>query len=601
MARLFDGTDDKITLGIGGLSAVTLVSTRIAVFRLNSTANGGLIATATNAVAQASYFSISSSQIFYGGSGTGSATSTFTVTPSAGWVLVSASKAAGTGPVTFRKYDYATGTWTHEGGAGSVTDGIAAGAGGTVKLGSYFDGTSPFLNGEMAAAAVYGRVLTQAEIENLAHSLAAWRDAGPAGMWVLDQDAVSQPVYDWSGGGANQTAIVGTSAAATSSPVGYGELFIQGTPIRAVHATAAPPVIGAVASIPAPDVSAGVNAHPTPVVGAAIIPTPDVFVGDSPPTNVQPSPILTSALIPTPDISLGIGLHPTPLVGRAVIPTPTVTVPLNPGDDLTGAGQISFNGFKMGSGTPYRWKKLSGWFVDMPDIDNGNVPHPSAHGALSGSKKAQARRVAYEFNVRGSRDEVEQIALNLLAGLPLPEADEETPLAIRVGEQILVGQAACLKRTVEIDRNFRIGLAPGYVLWELSNPRLYSRELLSAVIADGSTVDAFHAGNTSTHPLIRCPGPSLNPEWVIERTLDDGSESVVTVGFNLTVNDGETLVVDPFNGTASIGEEDVGGLLSNASLGIADLVLGRDVSSITYSSELGTAAAATALWRHAHI
>jgi hypothetical protein len=600
VARLFDGVDDKVTCSVGGLSAVTLASTWVAVLRRGANADGDVLSIADGSAAlAANLVAFADGTLAYYGNGVGLAISDLTVTTSSGWVLIAVSKPTGTEAPTWRRYVYSTDTWTHETDDETVADGTAPGGSGTVRIGASYDATS-FFNGEIAAAAIYNRILTQAEIENLAHSLGGWRDAGPAAMWVLDQSATSQAVKDWVGA-ANQTALTGTSVATASSPIGYGEPFIQTTPKRGQHVSAAPAVVQAAASIPAPDVSAGASVDAGLVTGTAIIPTPDVFVGDSPPTNVQPSVVVTSTTIPTPDISLGIGLHPAVLVGRAVIPTPTVSVPLNPGDDLTGPGQISFNGFKMGSGTPYRWKKLAGWFVDMPDIDNGNVPHPSAHGALSGSKYAQARRVAYEFNVRGSRDEVEQIALNLLTGLPLPEADEEVPLAIRVGEQILVGQAACLKRTVEIDKNFRIGFAPGYALWELSNPRLYSRELLSAVVADGATVDAFHAGNNTTHPLIRCPGPTLNPELVIERTLDDGSDAVVTVGFDLTVDVGEVLIVDPLRGTASIGTEDVGGTLSNSSLGIADLVLGRDVSSITYSSENGTAPSATVLWRHAYI
>ncbi|TYB50228.1 hypothetical protein FXF51_56730 [Nonomuraea sp. PA05] len=600
MARTFDGVDDNIQLAIGGLSTVTFASTWVVVFRAASAAEGALIGVANASAGLAGVLNVQANGTFLWFGDGGLAESTLTVVPGDGWALIAVSKPAGANPATFRKYIYSTNTWTSETTADPVNDGAAPGAG-SVRLGAYYDGTLPFFDGQIAAAAIFARALSQAEVENLAHSLGGWRDAGPAAMWVLDQHAVGQQVKDWAGT-ANQSGITGTSVAGSSAPIGYGEPFIQATPKRGQHATADATAVQAAAAIPEPGVSAGATTHPSSVTAAASVPTPDVFVGDSPPTLVQPSPILPVTIIPAPAVTFSTNAHPGLLAPHAVVPTPTVDVPINPGDDLTAAGQISFNGFRMGGeSNPYRWKRLTGWFVDMPDVDNGNVPHPSDHGALSGSKKAQARRVAYEFNVKGTRAEVEQIALNLLTGLPLPEADEEIPLAIRVGEQILVGQAACLKRTVEIDRNFRIGLAPGYALWELSNPRLYSRELLTAVVPDGGTVDVFHAGNTTTHPTIRCPGPTLNPELVIERTLDDGSETVVTVGFDLTVDVGELLVIDPFNGTASVGEEDVGGTLSNSSLGIADLVLGRDISSITYSSADGTAPAATALWRHAYI
>ncbi|MEV7011536.1 LamG-like jellyroll fold domain-containing protein [Streptosporangium sp. NPDC051022] len=459
--------------------------------------------------------------------------------------------------------------------------------------------TDEWLNGCLAAVKVWsGATLTQAELEAEAWTYQPRRTAGLQAWYPLTRAETT----DYSGNGRT---LSGGSGATTED--GPGIAWRQGR--RRIHrplsvpAEATPGLVTGSTSIPTPAVSIGRTVAPSLITGTVSIPAPDIFTGDSPPTNVQPGIIHGSTVIPAPGVSTVKNVTATPalLVARAVIPTPAVSVPINPGDDLTGPGQLSYNGFKMGGGTPYSWQLLTGWWVDMPALDNGDVPHPSAHGAMAGQKLSQARIVTYESLIKAPKTEIEQAAMDFLAGLPVPDADEQLPLAVRVLDRILIGYGACTARAAPLDKLTRLGHLRATAQFTLARPELYSRELLSATVADGGFVEVFNAGNTRTQPLIRCPGPANGPELVVERILPDGSTDLRVLGFDLEIGPTETLIIDPFNSAASIGGVSKLRSRTGASVAIPDFVLGPKGSEISYSTAEGGAPPATVLWRHAHL
>ncbi|WP_307833861.1 DUF4082 domain-containing protein [Actinoplanes italicus] len=120
-----------------------------------------------------------------------------------------------------------TGVWTR---SNSVSFTITPMAITGLGLGDWVSGVARLV-GDMECAAAWTRALSDDEVSTLAASLGAWLCTGPAGFWVLDQAAVSIPVRDWTGGGANQVSTVGTSVSANSVPIGYGHPI--GPPTRA--------------------------------------------------------------------------------------------------------------------------------------------------------------------------------------------------------------------------------------------------------------------------------------------------------------------------------------------------------------------------------
>lgn len=466
----------------------------------------------------------------------------------------------------------------------------------TLRLGESAAGAE-WLNGTLAAVKIYQSNLSQAELEAEAWAYLPRRTAGIAAWYPF----TATEAVDYSG---NARTLSGGSGSATED--GPGLTWRQGrrrtlTPLS-IPAEATPGVIDAPWSVPTPDVSTGMTVAPDVVAAPWTIPVPDVFVGGIP-TQAEPGRVEAawSIFAPTVDAFKNVDVSPATILALASIPTPAVTIPVNAGDDLTGPGQLSYNGFKLGSGTPYPWIQLEGAGLDMPGVDNGNVAQSSAHGSISGRKLSQARIITLTTAIDTSRDQMEQAALDLLNALPLPDADEELPLAIQILGTIYIAYGAVVRRAAPVDKVYRLGRAEAVVQWEMANPRMYSRQLNTATIADGFTVDVFHAGNTTTHPLVRCPGPAHGPMLTLERTLANGSTDIRVIEFDLEVADSETLIIDPINNTVSIGANSKLKYLTGASIGVPDWVLGRGATTVEYATQEGRAPNAVMLWRDAWI
>jgi hypothetical protein len=220
-------SSEGIGLAVGQLGSFAGASTTIAVLRLASNISGApctilfggasaavrMVFRIGNSAGSTANLSVTNASI--------ASESTTAVTASDGWVLVSVAKATGTAVPRMGKFVYSSGTWTFSNGGA----GLAYGSGGdNLQIGAAF-GTR-FFDGDLAAVAAFSRELSDSQLASLAFSLDAWLSAGPAGMWVLDQASTGMPVLDWTGGGANQSTITGTSVATASPPIGYGHPII---------------------------------------------------------------------------------------------------------------------------------------------------------------------------------------------------------------------------------------------------------------------------------------------------------------------------------------------------------------------------------------
>lgn len=452
-----------------------------------------------------------------------------------------------------------------------------------------------WLNGCVAAFKLWtGATLTADEMANEAWSYQPRRTTNLRAWYPLTRAETT----DYTGNGFTLSG--GTGATTEDGPgISWRGGRRRIRPALGQDADAAPAVLIAPWSVPTPAASAGASVAPSPVIAPWSVPTPDVTTAGSPPTIAAPPPVIAAWSVPAPVIQVGVTVHAAPVIATWAIPTPAATVPVNPGDDLTGPGQISYDGFRLGDGTAYLWRRLSGAYIDMPPIDNGNVNNPSSDGAQSGRKLSQPRVVVYDMRVQVGKDNVDEIGEQLLTGLPLPDADEELPFAYRVGDLILVGNAAVVDRKLAIDRALNDGFVDGQVIWELSDPRFYSQDLANATIVDGGTVEVTNAGNRKTRPLIRVPGPANTPHLEVFRTLADGSEDLRVLEFNTVVAAGQVLTIDVARGTAELADGTSLTRYLGGSVALTSWVLGRGVSEISYETADGNAPPVVALWRHA--
>jgi len=235
VARLFDGINDDLVCSTGALSGMTFGTVAVvfqmqgagvsrALFDPHSSGGSFLGAVAINDNEKMSWYA--GSEVHSG------------VNLSAGvWYLQVARKATGSATPRFSGYNYTSGAWSHANGtAGALPNWTAPGVSGTIKCS--FEGSGDWFNGEVAVRAAWSNLLPWSSdatgdallvASGLPFSLQAWLNRAPSALWVLDQSAITQNVIDSTGGGANQSSLVGTAVSALAA------VRVRRGPVRDPH------------------------------------------------------------------------------------------------------------------------------------------------------------------------------------------------------------------------------------------------------------------------------------------------------------------------------------------------------------------------------
>jgi hypothetical protein len=139
-----------------------------------------------------------------------------------GWALYVVTKASGSVKPLFYIYDFEAEEWVADGTAGSInmTDGPSE-APANIELGIWEGPGSEQFEGQMAADAIWKRVLSKAEVHELVTlgNVEAWEALEPDARWRFDE-ALPE---DQTGGGADVTSVSGTELVEETIPLPYGE------------------------------------------------------------------------------------------------------------------------------------------------------------------------------------------------------------------------------------------------------------------------------------------------------------------------------------------------------------------------------------------
>jgi hypothetical protein len=515
----------------------------------------------------------------------GNTTTTPNIALTAGvWYYIALTMSSGTATLYVRAHNASSFTT----GTGTFTSPISVT---TLRLGESVY-TAEWLNGCIAAVKIWSAALTAAELGNEMWTYVPHRTTSLAAWYPL----LRAETTDLSGNGRT---LSGSGFSIEDGPPipwrrGRRRMYVPSE----INVEATPGAILAPWSMPAPAVGAGAGASPDVILAPWSMPAPAVEIVEDTPTIAEPAAILAPWSMPAPALEAykNVSYLAAALQVPWSMPAPFVDVPINPGDGLTGPGQLEWNGFVLGAGTPYSLTNLEGWY-DLPGLDPGNVPHPTRHGSNPGRDLSQERIVIFSGLTKGSRANWEEIVENLILATGVGEDDTEYPLAVRLLDQIYVGYGKISRRAIPVDKTFRLGHSRTVLQWTLSDPRLLSK-LQSAVIEDGETQTLLNAGNTSASPLIRLPGPSVIPQLLIEPLVGNQVVNERLVELDLTIEADETLIIDVKAGTVSIGEDDKLSALTGSSAPIPDLVFPAGLVRVSYTSEEGDAPPATVLWNH---
>jgi hypothetical protein len=215
MSREFDGIDDRLVVDAGAVTSDGGPMTLLFLWRPLSSHAGGIIRAFDSGGGIWNVNPFSDGNVYFGVDGQGFTSMTYSTAQN--WVLGGFSKANGSATARGHRYVYDTATWTHT-NLGVVGDDTITGTMQEIVLGEFTSGQS--LHGRLAVVGVWQTVLSDGQIEGLISSLADWSDLSPTALWAFNQASTSDPVLDLTGGGADQTAITGTTVSA-DEPAGF--------------------------------------------------------------------------------------------------------------------------------------------------------------------------------------------------------------------------------------------------------------------------------------------------------------------------------------------------------------------------------------------
>ncbi|MEV4246954.1 hypothetical protein AB0J63_26520 [Streptosporangium canum] len=384
------------------------------------------------------------------------------------------------------------------------------------------------------------------------------------------------------------------------------------------NAAVSPATVDASADIPTPGISAGARVSPATVDAQAVIPTPSVTAGSA--QLVEPVTVTATAVIPTPSITAIQNataspatvdatadipaptitatrqsvISPVTVDARADISTPGVSVPVLPGEGIARDGQVEWGGVVWGDGTSYRVREITGW-ESSPQLDDLSVEDPARHGAIAGQSLAQRRIVTVRLQVDSIADPTQVSALlrQLRYDTRILRDNTLWPLVIRGYTETLLAYAKVGDRTGVMDADWSIGAPEPVITFICPDPRRYSLEQQSTVIAAGGTETLVNDGDVYTSPIYRFTGPATNPA-VLNETLDR------VLAFDITLTSGQRLDVDTQRGTVRIGSTNhMADLADNISVPVKEFFLDAGSSVLTYETDSGGTAGVECIWRSA--
>jgi len=215
MSRVFT-TNDVITYDIGGLANLPVGALSFGfIFKPTNSHRGGVFdakqgGSGGSRQLGCNTFDNAGGTVFFAVNGSVSTTySTFI----GNWVLMMFTKPAGTSQVRAHVYDYNAATWTH-----TDLGAVAVGAAVDFLRQGQFDGGQWLEATMLIMGAWVGTELSDANVETIEFSRAAWSALTPTALWLYRDN--TDPIPDVTGNGADEATRTGTVASA-DAPVGW--------------------------------------------------------------------------------------------------------------------------------------------------------------------------------------------------------------------------------------------------------------------------------------------------------------------------------------------------------------------------------------------
>ncbi len=392
---------------------------------------------------------------------------------------------------------------------------------------------------------------------------------------------VSVPSPSRSTGSQLTTSLASVSASTPSASLSAG-------------ASANPDAVSIPAETPAPSVAAGSVELVSldTVQTTSDVPAPDVFLGQT-----IPAPeVVPTGSVPEPALSAQLNtiINADAVLPSASVPVLIVSVPVLPGDLMTGDYQIEYAEEILFGEWPYiiLTDTVEGW-DDLVELDSGNTLKPREHGASPGSKFGQQRYVSATILVSDESDDFMARITASRRATRAPRGAAEPDLVIRTRGETLLARGSIAARVLPPNL-YHAGFAAVALRWECSDPRRYSLQQYSQTLAVNDTETVTNAGDEDSLPRIRITGPAEYPS-ITNLTLG------LTLAFAIQLENGERLDVDCSTGTVRIGNQNYESALADLSVPVKMWSLAPGDNEVLYETESAGLGGIEILWRDAYM
>jgi hypothetical protein len=238
--RTFDGVDDAIIMLPGTAQSMAAAPFTFAVLFDRDESEAGAVDPLLTFVANATTtsngfisgvcsFNVDNNtngntmEVYIGASNTNSIATT-TILNADGWVLAVVTKASGTVAPRFHRYRLTAADIVRANGGTAVANGTTPTSSFRFEVGK--DDIFNDAQLHLAVAACWDVALTDGQVDELYANLATadwYNNSGgtPVALWEFNQASTATAVTDLTGGGADQTAIAGTTVNTTNDPPGW--------------------------------------------------------------------------------------------------------------------------------------------------------------------------------------------------------------------------------------------------------------------------------------------------------------------------------------------------------------------------------------------
>lgn len=304
---------------------------------------------------------------------------------------------------------------------------------------------------------------------------------------------------------------------------------------------------------------------------------PDLSV-TAPSAAVTLTDFITTSTFPDLTIHYDTSITLGDFITTSTFPGLIASAPILPGDSLTGDYQIEWAKSILFGPPPYVILSVEGW-DDLPDVDSGNAPRAARHGSWPGRDFAQERVVQAVIAISDDADGFPVSRRDFRRLINVSESGTEADLVIRTGTETLRAKAKVQGRVMPTE-SYGQGFTQVSVKWVCSDPRRYDLAQQSVTVGEGSTNICQNDGDIATSPLIKVNGPVTNPV-ITNTTLN----RILT--FNITLADGEQMLIDTDAGTVTVGGDDQMSTLSTSSVPVEEWVLGAGPNTISFTADSG--------------